>query len=161
MAQRNPEIIGTDWVDWWKPSEAQVEWRAAFVEYKRKQLVQQAKSGGYGYLTRRLIPPSYEFEVDILDPVPTAEEVEAMRREAAGPIEPLPTPDGDWSMFDDDDDPEGTALLKWLDARFPQGWDWLYWLDRSSADGESFFVRLRTENAAAADHFCTEEDDPS
>ena len=161
MAQRNPEIIGTDWVDWWKPSEAHVEWRAALVEYKRKQLVQQAKSGGYGYLTRSLIPPAYEFDVDILDPVPTAEEVEAMRREAAGPIEPLPTPDGDWSMFDDDDDPEGTELLEWLDARLPQGWDWLYWLDRSSADGKSFFARLRTENAAAADQYCAEEDDPS
>lgn len=161
MAQRNPDVIGTDWVDWWKPAEAQVQWRAAWVERKRKQLVAQAEAGGYGYLARSLVPPPYEFDVDILDPVPTSEEVEAMRRKAEGPVDPLPIPDGDWSMFDDDDDSEGTELLRWLDARFPQGWDWLYWLDRLSADGESFFARLRTENAAAADQFCTEEDDLS
>ncbi len=159
MAQRNPDIIGSDWVDWWKPSKTQVQWRAAWVEYRRKQLAAQAEAGGYGDLTERLIPPEHEFDVDILDPVPTPEEVEAMRKDAEGPVEPLPVPDHDWSMFDDDDDREGTELLQWLDRRFPTGWTWLYWLDQSSAEGESFFARLRAENSAAADQFRLEEDD--
>lgn len=161
MAQRKPDIIGTDWVDWWKPSETQVQWQAAWVKRKGHQLAAQAEAGGYGHLIENLIPPAYEFDVDILDPVPTPEEVEAMRTEAEGPVEPLPVPDGDWSMFDDDDDREGTELLQWLDRRFPKGWDWLYWLDRSSAEGESFFARLRAENSAAADQFCFEDDDSS
>lgn len=161
MAQRNPDLIGSDWVEWWKPAETQVQWQAAWVERRRKQLLAQAEAGGYGYLAGSLIPPVYEFDVDILDPVPTSEEVEAMRMEAEGQVTPLPIPDGDWSMFDDDDDRESTEMLQWLDKRFPMGWDWLYWLDRSSTDGASFFARLRSENSAAADQFCFEEDDSS
>lgn len=161
MAQRNSDIITSDWVEWWKPSEAQVQWRAAFVERKRKQLVAQAEAGGYAKLVDSLVPPTYEIDVDILDPVPTPEEVEAMRKEAAGPVDPLPLPDGDWSMFDEEDDYESVEVLTWLDQRFPKGWDWLYWLDRSSAAGASFLARLRAENPAAADQFCLDADDAS
>ena len=159
MAQRNPDLIGADWVDWWKPAETQVQWQAAVVEYRRKQLVAQAEAGGYGDLTESLIPPEYEFDVDILDPVPTPAEVEAMRKEAEGPVDPLPIPDGDWSMFDDDDDPEDIEFLKWLDARFPMGWDWVRWLDPSSTGGASFFSELRDEYPEAAEFFLYEDDD--
>ena len=160
MAEDKREVIPADWVDWWKPSETQVQWQAALVEYKRKQLVAQAQAGGYEQLAACLVPPEYEFDVDIVDPDPTPEEVEAMRAKAAGPVAPLPIPDGDWSMFDDDDDDrEGIEMLKWLDARFPMGWEWLYWLNPNAAEGQQFFAGLRSENAAAAEHFCFDKDE--
>ncbi len=161
MAQRNPNLVTSDWVEWWKPSETQVQWQAAWVERKRRQLVAQAEAGGYVKLARLLAPPASEYDVDILDPVPTPEEVEAMRTEAAAPVDPLPLPDGDWSMLNGDDDLEGIELLQWLDKRFPKGWDWLYWLDGTSPTGASFFKLLRSEHSAAADLFCSEEDDSS
>ncbi len=159
MVDEKREVITADWVDWWKPSESQVQWQVAVVECKRKQLVAQVEAGGYGQLVGFLVPPEYEFDVDILDPDPTSEEVEAMRAAAAGPVDPLPVPDGDWSMFDDDEHPEDVELLKWLDARFPMGWDWVYWLDRTSREGMKFFAKLSTERPEAAEHFCYEEDD--
>lgn len=158
MTDAGREPIPADWVDWWKPSESQVQWQAALVEYKRKQLIAQAEAGGYGQLVTCLVPPEYEFDVDIVDPDPTAEEVDAMRAKAAGTVEPLPIPDGDWSMFDDDH-PEDIEFLKWLDARFPMGWDWVRWLDRASPEGTKFFSELHDERPDAADFFLYDEDD--
>ncbi len=159
MADDERNVITADWVDWWKPSELQVQWRAALVEYKRKQLFAQAEAGGYGQLTACLVPPEYEFDVDILDPDPTEAEVEAMRVAAAGTVEPLPIPDPNWSGFGDDDYPEDVEFLKWLDARFPKGWDWVHWLDRASSGCARFFSELRDERPDAADFFLYDEDD--
>ena len=159
MTDDGYELIPADWVDWWQPSESQVQWQAALVEYKRKQLIAQAEAGGYGQLVACLVPPEYEFDVDIVDPDPTAEEVEAMRAKAAGTVEPLPIPDGDWSMFDDEDHPEEIELLKWLDTRFPMGWKWVYWLDRTSPGGAKFFDALREECSEAAEFLLYEDDD--
>lgn len=160
MTDGKPAVIDADWVNWWKPSEAQVQWQAAFVERKRKQFVAQARAGGFPELAKCLIPPEYEFDVDIVDPDPTWEEVAAMRDAAAGPVERLPVPDGDWSMFEDDsdDDRESIEMFKWLDKRFPSGWDWVYWLDPTTTDGTSFLAQLRSEYPAVADHFSCEDD---
>ena len=157
--ESEPTLIGSDWIDWWKPSEAQVQWQAALVDYRRKQLVQQAESGGFGRLTSCLVPPDYEFDVDILDPDPTAEEVEAMRKAAAGPVEPLPIADRDWSLFEDEDDEEDLEFLRWLDARFPKGWDWVRWLDPTSSSGKTFFGELGKECPEAVEFFLYVDDD--
>ena len=159
MGDGKRELITSDWVDWWKPSERQVQWQAAAVEYRRKQLVAQAEAGGYGQLTAYLIPPEYEYDVDIFDPEPSAEEVEAMRVKAAGQVQPLPIPDGDWSMFEEDDDQEDIEFLEWMDARFPMGWNWVDWLDPTSPDGQRFFSELCTERPEAAKFLSYQDQD--
>ena len=159
VEDRQSSTIDADWVTWWKPSEAQVQWQAALVDYRRKQLVQQALSGGYGRLTSCLVPPDYEFDVDILDPEPTAVEVEAMRNAAAGPVEPLPIAVRDWSVFEDEDDEDDLKFLGWLDARFPRGWDWVRWLDPTSSSGKKFFAELGKECPEVVEFFLYVDDD--
>ena len=159
--EAEPALIGSDWVDWWTPSEAQVQWQAAAVEYQRKRLVLQAELGGYVRLAQFITPPASAFDVDIVDPDPTREEVEAKQREALGSIEPLRIPGGDWTVLDEDDpeDVEITALFNWLDRRFPMGWDWIDWLDRCSSEGAKFLDNICAERPEFEEYFLDPDED--